>query len=369
MEKKALKGLTTSELEENEDVIKMFKSGDMELNVLPQGTLAEKIRSGGLGIPAFYTSTGVGTHVEDGGVPIKYAEDGKTVQLVSEAREKRQFGGRDYLMEKTLLGDYSFIKAWKADEKGNCMFRHVARNFNPDVASAGKICIVEAEEIVPLGEIDGDDWHMSGIFVHRVVQSEKHDTKVAPWKKDEEIMGTGEVGKMRENIVKRAAKEIQDGMYVTLAKGLPKLVHKYVNKEHDVDFITESGIIGEVPLTGPANLDIINSDMKPVSLKKGAAILKASDSFAAYRGRHTNLIMMEGKQVSQNGDLANWKEQIADVAGPGPAIDLAASGTPITVLMNHTTLDGKPNILPKCTFTLTGKDCITKLITELVIYY
>jgi len=137
----------------------------MEVELVPQGTLAEKLRAGGAGIPAFYTPTGAGTLIEEGGFPIRFSEDGLSPVISSEKRESRIFDGREYILEKSIKTDFSFIKAWKADEKGNVMFRKSARNFNPDCAGAGRICIVEVEEIVPVGSMDPDQVHLSDVYV------------------------------------------------------------------------------------------------------------------------------------------------------------------------------------------------------------
>jgi len=135
------------------------------VELVPQGTLAEKMRAGGAGIPAFFTPTGTGTLIEEGGFPIKIGKDGKSTVIASEKKEKRTYDGREYILEKSIVGDFSLIKAWKADEKGNVVFRKSARNFNPDCAVAGKICIVEVEEIVPVGSIDPENVHLPDVYV------------------------------------------------------------------------------------------------------------------------------------------------------------------------------------------------------------
>lgn len=136
------------------------------------------MRSGGAGIPAFFTPTGVATILEEGGFPIKLGKDGKTVVIASEKKKREVFDGKPYIMEKTIRGDYSLVKAWKADEKGNLIFRKSARNFNPDCAMAGKICIAEVEEIVPIGSIDPDQVHVPDVFVKRIVKSENLEKRI-----------------------------------------------------------------------------------------------------------------------------------------------------------------------------------------------
>jgi 3-oxoacid CoA-transferase subunit A len=145
-----IKKMIASYVGENKEFERQFLAGELELEFTPQGTLAEKLRAGGAGIPAFFTKTGVGT-------------------VVAEGKEIREFDGEKYVMERSLVADISLVKAWKADPTGNLIFHKTARNFNPNVAMAGKITIVEVEEIVAKGELDPDAIHTSGIFVHRIV--------------------------------------------------------------------------------------------------------------------------------------------------------------------------------------------------------
>lgn len=145
-----IKKMIASYVGENKEFERQFLAKELELEFTPQGTLAEKLRAGGAGIPAFFTATGVGT-------------------VVAEGKESREFDGRTYIMERSLRPDVSLVKAWKADESGNLIFRRTARNFNPNVAMAGQITIAEVEEIVPTGTFDPDAVHLPGIYVHRIV--------------------------------------------------------------------------------------------------------------------------------------------------------------------------------------------------------
>jgi 3-oxoacid CoA-transferase subunit A len=145
-----VKKMIASYVGENKEFERQYLAGELELEFTPQGTLAEKLRAGGAGIPAFFTKTGVGT-------------------IVSEGKEIREFDGTRYVMERSLVPDVSLVKAWKADNAGNLLFRRTARNFNPNVAMAGKVTIVEVEELVDNGSFDPDTVHLAGIFVHRIV--------------------------------------------------------------------------------------------------------------------------------------------------------------------------------------------------------
>jgi len=150
LETRQIKKMISSYVGENKEFERQYLAGELELEFTPQGTLAEKLRAGGAGIPAFFTKTGVGT-------------------LVAEGKELREFDGQTYVMERALLPEVSLVKAWKADESGNLVFRLTARNFNPAVAMAGKTTIVEVEEIVPTGSLDPDAIHLPGIYVQRIV--------------------------------------------------------------------------------------------------------------------------------------------------------------------------------------------------------
>lgn len=146
-----VKKMISSYVGENKEFERQYLSGELELEFNPQGTLAERCRAGGAGIPGFYTKTGVGT-------------------IVAEGKEHREFNGQTYILETGLVSDLSIVKAWKADTQGNLVFRKTARNFNPDMATAGKVCVVEVEEIVPVGSLDPDQIHLPGIFVNRLIK-------------------------------------------------------------------------------------------------------------------------------------------------------------------------------------------------------
>ena len=150
LDTRQVKKMISSYVGENKEFERQYLAGELELEFTPQGTLAEKMRAGGAGIPAFFTKTGVGT-------------------LVAEGKELREFDGETYVMEHAIVADVSLVKAWRADKSGNLQFRLTARNFNPAAATCGKVCVVEVEELVEVGEIAPDDIHLPGIYVHRIV--------------------------------------------------------------------------------------------------------------------------------------------------------------------------------------------------------
>jgi 3-oxoacid CoA-transferase/3-oxoacid CoA-transferase subunit A len=162
---------------ENETFEKQFLTGELEVELVPQGTFAERIRAAGAGIPAFYTPTGFGTQIQAGGLPMLHDEQGRVVRS-SAAKETRAFDGRDFVLEHALRGDFALVKAWKGDEHGNLVYRKTARNFNPMMASAAPITIAEVEEIVPVGALDPDSIHTPGIFVQRIVKGPHYEKRI-----------------------------------------------------------------------------------------------------------------------------------------------------------------------------------------------
>lgn len=159
LESKQIKKMIASYVGENKEFERQFLSGELEVELTPQGTLAEKLRAGGAGIPAFFTATGVGT-------------------LIAEGKEEREFNGKPYILENSLTADIALVKAYKADTAGNLTFRKTAQNFNPVCAMAGKVCIVEVEEIVEIGALDPDQIHLSGIYVNRIVLNANPEKRI-----------------------------------------------------------------------------------------------------------------------------------------------------------------------------------------------
>lgn len=172
-----IRKMISSYVGENKEFERQYLSGELEVELTPQGTLAERLRAGGAGIPAFYTPTGAGTAVSDGGMPLLYGEGG-AVKKYSEKKELRSFGGRDYVLEPAITGDFALVKAWKGDRFGNLVYRHTAMNFNPMMAMAAKVTIAEVEELVDVGTLDPDFIHTPGIFVHRVIRGERYEKRI-----------------------------------------------------------------------------------------------------------------------------------------------------------------------------------------------
>jgi 3-oxoacid CoA-transferase subunit A len=163
-----LRRVVASYVGENREFARQYLAGELEVELTPQGTLAERMRAGGSGIAAFYTRTGVGTQVAEGGMPWKYAADG-SVEIASPAKPVEVFDGLDYVQERAIVADFGLVRAWKGDRHGNLVFRKASRNFNPLAAMCGKVTIAEVEQLVEPGELDPDEIHLPGVYVHRVV--------------------------------------------------------------------------------------------------------------------------------------------------------------------------------------------------------
>jgi 3-oxoacid CoA-transferase subunit A len=174
---KQIAKMVSSYVGENKEFERQYLSGELEVELTPQGTLAERLRAGGAGVPAFYTATGAGTAISDGGLPLKYAPDGKVAKL-SDRKETRDFHGKTFVLEPAITGDFALVKAWKGDRFGNLVYRHTAMNFNPMMATAARVTIAEVEELVEVGQIDPDVVHTPGIYVQRIFQGQSYEKRI-----------------------------------------------------------------------------------------------------------------------------------------------------------------------------------------------
>ncbi|MSP23234.1 MAG: 3-oxoacid CoA-transferase subunit A [Dehalococcoidia bacterium] len=337
----------------------MVKDGTLIAELVPQGTLAERIRAGGAGVPAFYTPAGVGT-------------------LLSEGKEHRDFDGETYVLEEAIFADYALIRAWKADTAGNLVFRHAGRNYNPIAAMAAQHVIVEVEEpIVEAGELDPDQIHTSGIYVERLVQILPHGVlrvaraEPAP-SPPSTPPGEGKRKLSRQEMAAVIGQRIQPGWIANLGIGIPTFASNYVDPKDHVTFTSENGVIGYSRLAeaGEGDPDIVNAGGQQVTIVPGASFVHHADSFALVRSGRLDVTVLGAYEVAADGSFANWRLSDApfdNLGGIGGAMDLVARAKQIWLAMEHTTREGAPRLLAHTTLPVTSPRGVTLIVTDIAV--
>ncbi len=333
----------------NREVVEAAQAGHIQVELLPQGSLAEAIRAGGAGLGGFFTPTSVGTVLADG-------------------RETRVIAGKEYLFQPALRGNVAFLRAWQADAVGNLVYRMTEQNFNRTMATAADLVIAEVEEIVPVGELDPNQVHTPGCYVDYLVQA--HTTQDDLGSSASVSGSAKKVDEKRLNMARAALAELQRGDVVNLGIGIPTLVADLITPEHGIILHTENGMlgVGPEPTAGGAMDYPVNAGKVPVTALPGSSYFDSADSFAMIRGGHVDVAIMGGLQVDERANLANWAVPGKPLLGVGGAMDLASGAKRLIVTMTHTSRDGLAKLVPTCTLPLTALGAVDVVITDLAVF-
>ncbi|GAP86972.2 putative succinyl- :3-ketoacid-coenzyme A transferase [Rosellinia necatrix] len=372
-----------SYLGSNKSLEQQYLTGKIAVELCPQGTLAERLRAAGAGIPAFYTATGGKTFVETGEIPVRFTPE--AVLEKGRPRETRIFNGKSYIMETALPGDVAILRAWKVDEAGNCIFKYTTKTYAGLMAKAARLAIVEAEHIVPIGALDPDNIDLPGIYIDRIVPAtapkRAEVVRLAP-PSAESSSSTGGGGaapdsssssSSRERIARRAAKELRDGDYANLGVGIPTLAASYLAAGARVWLQSENGLLGMGPhpaTAAAADPDLVNAGKETVTLLPGASTFDSAESFAMIRGGHVDVSILGAFEVSAAGDLANYMIPGRVFKGMGGAMDLVSDPdrTRVVVATEHLDRAGRSKVVRRCRLPLTGRAVVSTIITDLAVF-
>jgi 3-oxoacid CoA-transferase len=334
----------------NPEAVKAAQTGAMEVQLLPQGSLAEAIRAGGAGLGGFYTPTAVGT-------------------IIAAESETKTINDQIYVFVPALRANVAFIRAWTADTAGNLVYRMTEQNFNRAMATAADLVIAEVEQIVPEGSLDPNQIHTPGCYVDYLVQApltlEDLGTSASI------DGGAKRVDEARMNMARRAFAELQPGDVVNLGIGIPTLTADLITPEHGIIMHTENGMlgVGPAPTEGGALDYPVNAGKIPVTALPGSSYFDSADSFAMIRGGHVDVAIMGGLQVDEQANLANWAVPGKPLLGVGGAMDLASGAKRLIITMTHTNSDGSSKIVPRCTLPLTAMGAVDVVITDLAVFH
>lgn len=337
-----------------------IRSGAIAHELVPQGTLIERVRAGGAGLAAFYTPTGVGTAIADG-------------------KEVRDIRGRSFVLETALRADVALVRAAMADPHGNLVYRGAGRNYNPILATAARVTVAEVDEIADVGGLDPEQMVTPGIFVDRLVRTEQplDRTQVRDlsrrfgkqWDLEVRERAVGPRGIPPDLMARKVAVLLRRGEYVNLGLGLPTLVSSHIAPEQAITLHAENGLVGFGALAreGEEDIDLYNASGQLVSRLPGASFADSCTAFAMVRSGRVSTVVLGGFQVSAGGDLANWSVPATGIGGIGGAMDLAAGRARVLAVMFHLTRDGEPKLVERCTYPLTAAGCVSTVVTDLAV--
>jgi len=333
---------------------KQILAGEMTLEMVPQGTLVERMRAGGAGLAAVYTPTGYGTEIASG-------------------KDIRYFDGRPYVLERAITTDFALIRAARADHFGNVSFRGGSQNFNVSFAKAARVTIVEAEEIVPVGEIAPAEVDLPGVFVTRVVPiTVAMDIRNLPARVNRPASSArqylGKPALSRAEIGRRAAALLPDDAVVNLGAGLPVQVAHWVT-ERPVVLHAENGLLnyGGFATDEDFDPDLHDAGGMFITTRPGTSFFDSVTSFEIARGGRLYAVILGSYQVGGNGDLANWAAPGMTGGGIGGAMDLAAGARHVFVTLEHTDSRGGRKLVERCDLPLTMPNCVDAIITDLAL--
>jgi len=333
----------------NPEAVAAAQSGAIDVQLLPQGSLAEAIRAGGAGIGAFYTPTAHGT-------------------VVAGSSEVRDIDGVPHVLVHSLRADVAFVRAWRGDTSGNLVYRRTEQNFNRAMATAARVVVAEVEEIVPLGALDPDEIHTPGTYVDYLVLA--HTSPEDLGTSASVAASTREADPVRLEMARLALAELRPGDVVNLGVGIPTLVADLVRPEHAIILQTENGMlgVGPTPADGGAMDYPVNAGKVPVTALPGSSYFDSADSFAMIRGGHVDVAIMGGLQVDEEANLANWAVPGKPLLGVGGAMDLASGARRLIIMMTHIAPDGAPKLVAKCNLPLTARGVVDVVITDRAVF-